>query len=79
MKNLHGKELDRVIELYINHRKEFIDICTLEAFYEQFCHKCDKCGKIICILDMCEECDVNKYDNDFQEFELNKEHYVYNL
>lgn len=79
MKNLHGRELDRVIELYIKHRNEFIDICTLEMFYEQFCHKCGKCGKIICILDMCEECDVTEYDNDFQEFELNKEHYVYNL
>ena len=77
--NIHGKDLDRVVELYIQHRKEFKGICNIEDFYEQFCHKCDTCGKIVSILDMCEECDVKKDKNDFQEFELNKEKILYNL
>lgn len=77
--NLSEKDLDLLIELYLNNRNKFIGICTLEDFFEQFCHKCDTCGRLICILDMCEECDVIKEENEFQEFELNKEYYVYGL
>ena len=79
MGNLCKKDLDRVIELYIKHRKDFNGICTIEDFYEQFCHRCDTCNQIICVLDLCEECDVEQNNNEFQEFELNKEHYLYNM
>jgi|GEM_PF-5411933 len=79
MNDLNNKELDRVIELYIKHRKDFKGICTIENFYEQFCHICDTCGRIVCVLELCEECDVKEEKNEFQEFELNKEKILYNL
>lgn len=79
MNNLCSKDLDRVVELYIEHRKDFKGICTIEDFYEQFCHRCDTCNRIVCVLDMCEECDVIEEKNEFQEFEMNKEYYLYGI
>lgn len=76
---LTNKDINIVIDLYFKHKKEFYDLITIEDFYEQFCNKCLTCGRIICVLDMCEECDNKKEENEFQEFELDKEHYIYNL
>lgn len=80
IKELNENDLCYVIESYIKHRKEFVDLCTLEDFSEQYCHRCDTCGKVICVLDMCEECNDNQeFDKDFEYFDREKEHYVYGL
>lgn len=80
IKDLSGSEVRILIELYFKHNKEFLDLLTIEDFTEQFCRKCDNCGRIICILDDCEECDgEEEQENEFQEFELNKEKILYNL
>ena len=80
IKDLNQKELDFVIQSYIKHRHEFVDLCTLEDFAEQYCHRCDVCGNVICVIDMCEECYENEdIDRDFEIFDREKEHYVYNL
>ena len=78
--DLNEKDLRYVIESYIKHKREFIGLCTLEDFLEQYCHRCDTCGRVICILDMCEECDNSyEFDKDFEYFDREKEHYVYGL
>lgn len=80
--NLTKSEINTIIDLYIYHKKDFIDSkrLTIEDFIEQFCHKCDNCGKIICILDMCEECGTKReIDKDLELFDREKEHYVYGL
>ena len=78
---LKDNEMNEVIEYYFKHKKEFYEYqnVTIEDFCEQFCHRCDTCGRVICVLNKCEECDIEKYDNEFLEFELNKEYYVYGL
>lgn len=77
--SLDKAEINYVIDSYLRHKREFIDLLTIEDFLQQFCRRCDMCNRVICILDMCEECDVEKGDNQFQEFELNKEYYVYKI
>ena len=82
IKELHKQDLDFVIESYIKHRHEFIDLCTLEDFAEQYCHRCDNCGHIICLIDyeICPECrNREDIDRDFEIFDREKEHYVYNI
>lgn len=82
IKNLDKKEINRIIDLYLEHKKDFYDykILTIEDFSEQFCHKCDTCGRIVCVLDKCKECDNRKeIDKDWEYFDRNKEHYVYEL
>lgn len=79
IRDLKKNDMNRVIELYDIHKNEFDETPTIEEFAEEFCHKCNTCGRIICVLDMCEECDVEKEENEFEEFERNKEHYVYGL
>lgn len=77
---LKENELDSVIEFYIKHKKDFVGLCTIEDFSEQFCHKCDTCGRIVCVLDMCEECDIEKnIDEEWERFDREKEHYIYGL
>ena len=80
--NLTKNELNTLMELYLEHKKDFYDYkeLTIEDFAEQFCRRCDTCGRIICVLDMCEECDEKEEeDNEFAEFELNKEHILYGI
>ena len=77
--DLNKAEINYIIDSYFEHKCEFIDLLTIEDFLQQFCRRCDTCNKVICIFDMCEECDVEKRDNEFQEFELNKEYYVYGI
>lgn len=79
IKDLSGSEVRRLIELYFKHNKEFLDLLTIEDFTEQFCRKCDNCGRVICLLDNCEECDEEKGENEFWEFELNKERILYDI
>lgn len=79
--NLTKNEINIIMELYLEHKHDFYDYkeLTIEDFAEQFCHRCDTCGRIICVLDMCEECDKEKNENEFWEFELNKEHILYGI
>lgn len=79
IKKLSNKEWDTIIELYIENRKEFDDIITIEEFAQQYCHRCDDCGNIICILKGCGECKDEEIDKDWEYFDSNKEHYVYGL
>ena len=76
---LKNNEMSIVIELYETHKKDFYEPITIEEFCEQFCHRCDTCKRIIYIEDMCEECDCPKYENEFQEFDNNKEKILYGL
>lgn len=81
IKDLNKKDINRIIDLYLEHKKEFYDYKTLtiEDFSEQFCHRCDTCGRVICILDDCKECDEEEQENEFWEFELNKERILYDI
>lgn len=75
---LKDNEINIVLDYYFNHKKEFKGLCLFEDFVEQYCRRCDICNRVICILDMCEECDIEKeYDKDFEYFDRNKEYYVY--
>ena len=77
--DLNKTEINYVIDSYFEHKHEFIGLLTIEDFLQQFCRRCDTCNRVICILDMCEECDIDRKENEFQEFELNKEYYVYGI
>jgi len=80
LKYFKDNEIDVAINLYIEKRNNFKSIITFEEFVEQFIHRCDTCGNIICNLDLCKECDtLQEEDYDFEYFDRNKEHYVYNL
>ena len=75
---LKKNDMAIVLEYYDNHKNEFEDNITVEEFIEEFCKRCDTCGKIICVLDMCKECDcIEETDKDFEYFDRNKEYYVY--
>lgn len=79
LKDLNKKDLKILIDSYISHKKEFRYGCTIEDFFEQFCNICENCGNLVCILDSCEKCDSYKkeIDEDFELFDIYKEHYVY--
>lgn len=79
IKDLDNKEVRRLIDLYFEHKNEFLGLLTIEDFTEQFCRKCDNCGRVICILDDCKECDEEEQENEFWEFELNKERILYDI
>lgn len=80
LKGLKDKDFDIALELYVEKRKEFKSIITIEEFIEQFLHRCDTCHNIIYDLDLCEECDDKKEeDYDLEYFDRNKEHYVYHI
>ena len=57
IKEIKDNELQRAIDLYITHRNSFKGLLSFEDFTEQYLHRCDTCGNIICILYMCSKCD----------------------
>ena len=80
VREIKDNEINIVLHYYFQHKKDFIGICLFEDFVEQYCRRCDKCNKVICVLDMCEECDSKKeYDRELECFDRNKEYYVYGI
>lgn len=77
---LNKREINIVIDLYLEHKHEFYEskYLTIEDFYEQCCHRCDKCDNIVYYLDNCEECLVEE-ENEFGEFEANRDYYLYGI
>ncbi len=80
MKELNKRDMNILIELYIDFKKDFVDMITIEEFMQQYCRRCDNCNDIICILKGCDECKSTKeFDYELEYFDRNKEHYVYGI
>lgn len=78
--DLSKNDINDILYYYFEHKKDFKTSLYFEDFIEEFCHRCDSCGKVICNLNGCEECDSKKeIDDDWEYFDRNKEHYVYGL
>lgn len=46
-----GKELDKLVNLYIEERKNLFKLVSLEEFCERFVRKCEDCGELIVVDD----------------------------
>lgn len=79
IKDLDKKDINRVIELYFEYKNEFSELIAIEDFLDQFCHRCDDCGVIICNLgDGC-ECEEKMEETGFEKFDLYKDTCLYDL
>lgn len=47
MKELRGKDLEKVVELYIQERDNFCWAITLEEFVKHYLRQCDCCGEYV--------------------------------
>jgi len=80
LSDLNKKELDIVLDLYIDKRKDFKGLFSFEEFIENHIERCKFCNNIFYSKELCENCDYSKeYDYDFEYFDRNKEHYLYGL
>jgi predicted amidophosphoribosyltransferase len=88
IKSLNKKELDELITLYNKERKTFPWLISLEEFAQDYVKYCDNCHKMFvtdCDDNFCESCEYElreeekEEDPDWEEFDRNKDHYVYGL
>lgn len=84
------KDMKKIVELYIQERKNFPWLISIEEFERDYVSKCECCGEYFLIDSserVCDNCveyfkeENHEIDNDpdWVYFEEHKEHFVYGL
>lgn len=82
------KDISKIVELYIQERKNFPWLVSIEEFERDYVSKCECCGEYFLTEDserVCNDCaeyfkeETYESDPDWVYFEENKEHFVYGL